>query len=72
MVIILSEDYHTKWSKSGRERQIPHDYHLYVKSKKWYKQTCLKLKTGSQTSKKKNLRLLKGKGGGRDKLLVLD
>ena len=27
-------DYHTKWSKSERERQIP--YHLYV-SETWYK-----------------------------------
>ena len=31
--------YHTKWSKSDREKQI---YHLYVKSKKkWYKWTYL-------------------------------
>ena len=29
-------DYHTKWSKPERERQIPHTtwYHLYIESKK--------------------------------------
>ena len=27
-------DYHTKWNKSDRERQISYDYHLYVESKK--------------------------------------
>ena len=31
-------DYHTKWSKSERERQIPW-YHLCVKSKIWHKWT---------------------------------
>ena len=27
-------DYHTKWHKSDRERQIPYFFHLYVKSEK--------------------------------------
>ena len=27
-------DYHTKWSKSDRERQILYDIYIYVKSKK--------------------------------------
>ena len=39
-------DYHTKWSKSDREKQI---YHLYVKSKIWYKRTIYKAEIDSQT-----------------------
>jgi len=31
-----TRDSHTKWSKSERERQMPH-YHLYVESKIWHK-----------------------------------
>ena len=31
-----TKDDHTKWSKSGKDK-----YHLYVKSKKWYKWTSL-------------------------------
>ena len=27
-------DYHTKWHKSDRERQMPYFFHLYVKSEK--------------------------------------
>ena len=34
-------DYHTKWSRSERERQTPYDYHLYVRSKIWRKWTFL-------------------------------
>ena len=35
-------DYHTKWSKSDRERQISYDL-TYMRNllKKWYKQTYL-------------------------------
>ena len=29
--------HYAKWNKSDRERQILHDYHLYVKSKKYNK-----------------------------------
>ena len=37
-------DYHTKWSKSDRERQISW-YRVYAESKKkWYKWTCLQNK----------------------------
>lgn len=32
-------DYHTKWSKPFRERQIIIWYHLYVESQIWYKLT---------------------------------
>ena len=36
-----TRDYHTKWSKSERERQIPYDL-LYVGSKIWHKRTYLR------------------------------
>ena len=39
-------DYHTKQSKSERERQRPYDYHLYAESKIRYK---LISETESQT-----------------------
>ena len=32
-------DDHTKWSKSERERQIPHDIMSFVESKVWHKWT---------------------------------
>ena len=32
-------DYHTKWSKSEREKQIPYDIHLCVQPKIWHKGT---------------------------------
>ena len=64
-------DYHTKWSKSDRERQIPYDI-----TSAWNQQTdtnelIYKTETDSQTSKTK-LWLPKGTGGGRDKLGVWD
>ena len=34
-------EYHTKWSKSGRERQIPYDITYMWNLKKWYKWTYL-------------------------------
>ena len=34
-------DYHTKWNKSDRERQISYDYHLYVESKKMIQMNLL-------------------------------
>ena len=48
-------DYHTKWSKSERERQIP--YHFYVESKirhKWIYET--------ETAMEKRLVAAKGEG----------
>ena len=32
-------DYHTKWSKSDRERQMPYDNTYMQNLKKWYKWT---------------------------------
>ena len=34
-------DYHTKWNKSDRERQIPYDVAYMWNLKKWYKWTYL-------------------------------
>ena len=34
-------DYHTKWSKPDRERQIPYDITYMLNLKKWYKWTYL-------------------------------
>ena len=39
-IMDASRDYHTKWSKSERERQIPYDI-IYVESKIWHKWTYL-------------------------------
>ena len=36
-----SRDYHTKWSKSDRKRQISHDITYMWSLKKWYKWTYL-------------------------------
>ena len=36
-----TRDYHTKWSKSERERQIPYDITYNVESKIWHKWTYL-------------------------------
>ena len=60
-------DYHTKLSKSDRERQI---YHSYVEST-FKNELIYKTEAASQISKS-NLWLLKGRHGGRDKLWVLD
>ena len=42
-------DYHTKESKSERERQILIPYDIYVESKKWHRWTCLQEKTDLHT-----------------------
>ena len=34
-------DYHTKWSKSHRERQVSYDITFMQNLKKWYKWTFL-------------------------------
>ena len=39
-IMNASRDYHTKWSKSERERQIPYDI-IYVESKIWHKWTYI-------------------------------
>ena len=42
-------DYHTKWSKSERERQRPIWYDLYVESKIEHKWTYYETETDSRT-----------------------
>ena len=43
-------DYHIKWGKSDRERQISDDI-TYVTSKKWYRWTYLQSETVSQAQR---------------------
>ena len=58
-------NYHTKWSKSDRERQI---YHLYVESKIWHKWTYLQNRN-RLTDIENKLMVTKGeREWGRDKL----
>ena len=42
-------DYHTKWSKSDRERQILNDISSMWTLKKWYKCTYYKAEIDPQT-----------------------
>ena len=60
-------DYHTKWSKSDRERQISYHvtymWNLKYEMNKWANELIYKTETDSQTSKT-NLWLPKGKRGG--------
>ena len=65
-----TRDYHTKWSKSDRVRQIP--YHLYVEYKIWCKWTYLQNRN-RPTDIKNKLTVTKGERGWvRDKLEVWD
>ena len=57
-------DYHTKWSKSDRERQISYDITYMQNLKKCTSELIYKTETDSQTSKT-NLLLPKGKCGER-------
>ena len=64
-------DYHTKWSKSERERQISW-YHLYMESKIWHKLTYLQ-KRNRLTDIENKLMVTKGeRGWGMDKLEIWD
>ena len=56
-------DYHTKWSKSERERQIPYDI-TYVESKIWHKWTYL-WNRNRLTDIENRLVVAKGEGVGR-------
>ena len=56
-------DYHIKWSKSGREGQIPYDITYMWNLKKWYTWNFYKTEADFQTSKT-NLWLTKWKGAG--------
>ena len=64
-------DYHTKWSKPDRERQISYDitYMWNVKKKKDTNEFIYKTEINKPTDRKTNSwLLLKEKGWGRDKL----
>ena len=56
-------DYHTKWSKSDREKQITHDITYMQNLKNDTNELIYKTETDSQTWKT-NLQLPKGKGLG--------
>ena len=64
-------DYHTKWSKSDRKRQISYDITYTWRLKYDTNEFIYKTEIDSQTQKT-NLRLLRGSGCGRDKLEVWD
>ena len=55
-------DYHTKWSKPNRERQISYDIAYMWNLKKWYKWTYLQTERDPQT--KKTVMVTKGEKGG--------
>ena len=61
-------DYHTRWSKSDRERQI---FHLYVESKKIQMNLFTKQKQTCR-HRKQNSGYQRGKAGGWDKLGIWD
>ena len=64
-------DYHTKWSKSDRERQISYDI-TYIRNlkKKWYKRTYLQNRL---TDLENKLMVTEGEGlVGRERLGVWD
>ena len=62
-------DYHTKWSKSDRERQISHAITYMWNLKKRYKWTDLQIRN-RLTDIGNKLMVTKGEKGGRDKLGV--
>ena len=63
-------DYHTKWRKSDRERQIPYDT-TYTWNLRWYKWTCLQNRN-RLTDLGNKLTVTKGERWGGYKLGVLD
>ena len=64
-------DYHTKWSKSDRERQMPYDITYMGNLKKRYKWTYLQNRN-RLADIENNYGYQRGKVGGRDKLGVWD
>ena len=64
-------DYHTKWSKSDRERQISYDITYMWNLKKWYKWTYLQNRN-RLTDIENKLMVTKGEGGGKDQLGAWD
>ena len=63
--------YHTKWSKSDRQRQISYNITYMSSLKKWYKWTYLRYKNRFAEIENKFMIAIR-EGGGRDKLGVLD
>ena len=59
-------DYHTKWSKSDRERQIYYIAYMW-NLKKWHKWTYLQNRKAHR-HRKQTYGYQRGKGVGRDKL----
>ena len=59
-------DYHTKWSKSDRERQISYDTTYRQTLKKWNKWTYLQNRN-RLTDIENKLMVTKGESGGRNK-----
>ena len=57
------KDYHTKWSKPERERQIPYDITYMWDLKKWYKWTYLQNRY-IPTDIENKLTVTKGERGG--------
>ena len=57
-------DYHTKWSKSERERQIPYDIAYIWNLKKWYKRTYLQNRNRPTDIENKLNGYQRGRGGG--------
>ena len=55
-------DYHTEWSKSDRERQIPYDIAYMWNLKKWYKWTYLQNRNRA-TDVENKLLVTRGKRG---------
>ena len=64
-------DYHMKWSKSDRERNIPHDITNMWNLKEWHKLTYLQNRRDSETQKT-NYGYPKGKRGGERHKLGID
>ena len=56
-------DYHTKWSKSERERQIPYDVTYMWNLEKWYRWTGLQGRNWDTDVEKKRMDT-KGESGG--------
>ena len=64
-------DYHTKWSKSDRERQISYDIAYMWNLKKWYKWTYLQNRN-RLTDLENELIVTKRGRQGRDSLEIWD
>ena len=66
-----TRDYHTKWSKSDKERQMSYDITYMWNLKKLYKWIYLQNRN-RLTDTENKLMVTKGESGGRDKLGIWD